>query len=1373
MPEAEPPTSSSFSSSKSKTANPINQVPPRSKHPVKSLFNEHDNDWPTVDLGNLITDLDADINQTASPKMSVNNNSVASPSANSGNSSTLNSKSNSNSGGSKTLPLVTNKISVPSNSAKQILSSSTTNIGNCVSGGTATATITESRSILEGGNEKGLKMKIKRNKTSISHGGTTCTTSTSTITSCSSPISKTGDPEPVNTVLSPNALSACNNPSTKPEITAPTLPNVSTPTNNINSSNTTNCSDSKSNSQSNPKFNPKPQCNTKPSSAGNNITPPMNNSKQAVNGENSKASNQSEVVTLSQATNNCSSQKGFLKMDASVGTEMGTMTEPDCLGPLDPGTSVTLEGIVWHETEGGNTLQIFDNCSFLTIIPVHLYIGVLVINVTWRGKTYVGTLLDSTQHVNQWAPPRYSESPTAEIDNKKGRGNKRSGRPGSEPELTRKNLRSSKGKPMKSATNSPSKRKKGIKDEDSNDSLSNSTLKRQRTSSKNNSADENEDGVDSEKETCSKEMCETSSSNNSNNKENNAKDKDTAAATEEEMTPKDPKEVKYIPPPPLPYALTCPSPGCKKRYRQHNGLRFHISHSHKELIDSKGDIRDTTDIEKCEDEAKERLKKRGIILDEDKQKLQQQLLLQQENDLSSDSTKNSNILSNVVQDNLSEVNSISNSKEDILKSGESKSSELTPMETEPPIVSTPSTSTTPTVTTTTESSSKPSSSVRPLMVLGGNQTNDSNEVNESQNGLVVNHSQLLSKDDTNTSPPTNNIINNKKVQSLEKSKKDQNVPTPVSENSTSLMNNGPETSSNQVKSPAYSDISDDGGEDESKKNSGDLKMMKSKPSTPITSLPPSFPPSNNEQQQQQKQQQHQHHQQQQHQHHQQQQQQQHHQQQQQQQQQKPIVTSFQQPPIPPPAAQQSSLASSISSSSNNHFPFAPYIPSTTSAAITTTTSSSFKPEVSSASSRTSTIPHLPGTSDYQKMFQAYGFPQFPPYPPGIDPNLHVHLMNSDPSYKAKFEKERSDKEKAFKEQLDREQREKDRRRSVGITPPPHPSAICKVPEDLRKHPTVAPIPSPRSMISVKPEFNVPKSEPGRKTPQTSKDEGAKPTMETRGPPPTNINPYGYLHPSLIRPPVGLTYEALAAAAASGSINPLLLSPNPYMPNPYLPPHMSHSMRPPYVGGTPDLLRGSYSQGPEDLSRSVSVGPPSGGSNSSMGHVGPSSCPLPLPSSSNSSNNNNSSSNSNSSSSTKALDLLQQHASQYYSNSHKIHELSDRGMKSPSEKAAAAAAAANKDSSSSRKRTPSPASASLSGGLNRSRSPPPLRHVHTHTHTHFGLGYPLLHPPGGVPPPAAHTPFTPGAYPSHLLPPSGNKGSLPNGPLGQSFPPPPK
>ncbi|ESO94586.1 hypothetical protein LOTGIDRAFT_118373, partial [Lottia gigantea] len=32
---------------------------------------------------------------------------------------------------------------------------------------------------------------------------------------------------------------------------------------------------------------------------------------------------------------------------------IGVSTEPDCLGPCEPGTSVNLEGIVWHETENG------------------------------------------------------------------------------------------------------------------------------------------------------------------------------------------------------------------------------------------------------------------------------------------------------------------------------------------------------------------------------------------------------------------------------------------------------------------------------------------------------------------------------------------------------------------------------------------------------------------------------------------------------------------------------------------------------------------------------------------------------------------------------------------------------------------------------------------------------------------------------------------------------------------------------------------------------------------------------------------------------------------------------------------------------------
>lgn len=77
---------------------------------------------------------------------------------------------------------------------------------------------------------------------------------------------------------------------------------------------------------------------------------------------------------------------------------VGTMTEPELFGPCEPGTSVTLDGVVWQETDG----------------------GVLVVNVTWREKSYVGTLLDCTRH--DWAPPRLcDEQPTNDQDPKRSK----------------------------------------------------------------------------------------------------------------------------------------------------------------------------------------------------------------------------------------------------------------------------------------------------------------------------------------------------------------------------------------------------------------------------------------------------------------------------------------------------------------------------------------------------------------------------------------------------------------------------------------------------------------------------------------------------------------------------------------------------------------------------------------------------------------------------------------------------------------------------------------------------------------------------------------------------------------------------------------
>ena len=33
---------------------------------------------------------------------------------------------------------------------------------------------------------------------------------------------------------------------------------------------------------------------------------------------------------------------------------MGTLTDPESLGACEPGTAISLEGIVWNETKGGD-----------------------------------------------------------------------------------------------------------------------------------------------------------------------------------------------------------------------------------------------------------------------------------------------------------------------------------------------------------------------------------------------------------------------------------------------------------------------------------------------------------------------------------------------------------------------------------------------------------------------------------------------------------------------------------------------------------------------------------------------------------------------------------------------------------------------------------------------------------------------------------------------------------------------------------------------------------------------------------------------------------------------------------------------------------
>lgn len=112
--------------------------------------------------------------------------------------------------------------------------------------------------------------------------------------------------------------------------------------------------------------------------------------------------------------------------------------------------------------------------------------------------------------------------------------------------------------------------------------------------------------------------------------------------------------------------------------------------------------------------------------------------------------------------------------------------------------------------------------------------------------------------------------------------------------------------------------------------------------------------------------------------------------------------------------------------------------------------------------------------------------------------------------------------------------------------------------------------------------------------------------------------------------------------------------------------------------------------------------------------------------------------------TKALDMLQHHA-QYYS-SHKIHELQERAIKSPTPKTSMASSSPSTNNSgpppvqasaqmsappTSQPTNTTPSSGKQTPGENKeTRSPPPQRHVHTHHHTHVGLGYPMYPAPYG-------------------------------------------
>ncbi|XP_054864955.1 zinc finger protein 609a isoform X1 [Amphiprion ocellaris] len=231
-------------------------------------------------------------------------------------------------------------------------------------------------------------------------------------------------------------------------------------------------------------------------------------------------------------------------------------TEPECLGPCEPGTSVNLEGIVWQETED----------------------GMLVVNVTWRNKTYVGTLLDCTRH--DWAPPRFCDSPTSDVEMRSGRGRGKRMRPSSNTTLNdnsnssdnKGNSSSSCSKTRGSATNSKGRRGSQTTGCGEDAKASPSSAKR-----KTKPSSDMEPTSSSEDTKASKRMRTNSTGTG---------------------PPLAGGKTDPLPPPqldrtcPSPILIDCPHPNCNKKYKHINGLKYHQARAHNDhdiRLDQEGD----------------------------------------------------------------------------------------------------------------------------------------------------------------------------------------------------------------------------------------------------------------------------------------------------------------------------------------------------------------------------------------------------------------------------------------------------------------------------------------------------------------------------------------------------------------------------------------------------------------------------------------------------------------------------------------------------------------------------------------------------------------------------------------------------------------
>ncbi|XP_038602238.1 zinc finger protein 609 isoform X2 [Tachyglossus aculeatus] len=228
--------------------------------------------------------------------------------------------------------------------------------------------------------------------------------------------------------------------------------------------------------------------------------------------------------------------------------DVALATEPECLGPCEPGTSVNLEGIVWQETED----------------------GMLVVNVTWRNKTYVGTLLDCTRH--DWAPPRFCDSPTSDLEMRNGRGRGKRMRPNSNTPVS-ETAAASDGK----GTSSSSKTRAGANSKGRRGSQ-NSSEHRPPPSG---TAEDVKASPSSANKRKNKPLSDMELNSSSEDSKGSKRVRTNSMGSASGPLP----AVKVEPAGldrncPSPVLIDCPHPNCNKKYKHINGLKYHQAHAH-------------------------------------------------------------------------------------------------------------------------------------------------------------------------------------------------------------------------------------------------------------------------------------------------------------------------------------------------------------------------------------------------------------------------------------------------------------------------------------------------------------------------------------------------------------------------------------------------------------------------------------------------------------------------------------------------------------------------------------------------------------------------------------------------------------------------